>query len=349
MLYLKYRPQTIEEIDNSSVKEKLLSIISTPTIPHAFLLLGPKGTGKTSTARIIAKSINCEKNKRSGSGDSYEPCNDCLSCKAITAGTAIDVLEIDAASNRRIDDIRELNTTVKFMPVSASYKVYIIDEVHMLTTEAFNALLKTLEEPPSHVIFILATTESQKLPKTIISRCVSVQFTRGTKKDLITSLRRVCKGEKIDIEDDVLDLIARRADYAFRDAHKILEELIASNATKITEAEKILGIFFLDNEILKLIEKKDVKTIFEKLEDFEEKGGSFKTLIESLLDTLHLLLLKSKGIEREDNSNLDFSFTLPQIILLLRLFQTSYQDLKFTPIEAIPLEIAVVEYFTQNM
>src|SRR3989344_4787485 len=160
MLYLRYRPQTIAEIDNSSVKNRLLSIIASSELPHAFLLVGPKGTGKTSTARIIAKSINCEKNKRGSKGKDFEPCNDCDSCKAITAGMSIDVVEIDGASNRRIDDIRELNSNVKFIPVSSRYKVYIIDEVHMLTTEAFNALLKTLEEPPSHVVFILATTEA---------------------------------------------------------------------------------------------------------------------------------------------------------------------------------------------
>ncbi|OGK14955.1 DNA polymerase III, subunit gamma and tau [Candidatus Roizmanbacteria bacterium RIFCSPHIGHO2_01_FULL_39_12b] len=348
MLYLRYRPQTIAEIDNSSVKNRLLSIIASSELPHAFLLVGPKGTGKTSTARIIAKSINCEKNKRGSKGKDFEPCNDCDSCKAITAGMSIDVVEIDGASNRRIDDIRELNSNVKFIPVSSRYKVYIIDEVHMLTTEAFNALLKTLEEPPSHVVFILATTEAHKLPKTIISRCVTVTFSKATRADLVSSLERVCIGEKVVVDKQVLTLIAKHADFAFRDAHKLLEEFLTSGITTLDGAKTYFGLTLAESDLLSLIEKGEIRQIFELLENFEDKGGSFKSLIESLLNTLHLLLLKNKGVEKEDNQDLDYAFTLSQIVLLMRLFQNAYRDLKFAPIEALPLEIALVEYFAKQ-
>ena len=321
MLYLKYRPQTISEIDNSSVKERIISIIGAKKLPHAFLLVGPKGTGKTSTARIIAKSINCENNKRGTGTESFEPCNACATCKAITAGTSIDIVEIDGASNRRIDDIRELNTNVKFMPVLARYKVYIIDEVHMLTTEAFNALLKTLEEPPAHVIFILATTEENKLPKTVKSRCVEIQFTKATQSDLISSLKRVCIGENVSVDRATLELVAKHSDFAFRDAHKLLEELLVANATTVEKASVLLGLSTLDNDLLSLIEKKDIKKIFELLEHFESKGGSFKMLIESMLNTLHVLLLKQKGIEKEGAKELEYTFNTKQVIFLMRLLQ----------------------------
>ena len=324
MLYLRYRQQWIGEIDNSSVKNRLLSIIASSELPHAFLLVGPKGTGKTSTARIIAKSINCEKNKRGSKGKDFEPCNDCDSCKAITAGMSIDVVEIDGASNRRIDDIRELNSNVKFIPVSSRYKVYIIDEVHMLTTEA------------------------HKLPKTIISRCVTVTFSKATRADLVSSLERVCIGEKVVVDKQVLTLIAKHADFAFRDAHKLLEEFLTSGITTLDGAKTYFGLTLAESDLLSLIEKGEIRQIFELLENFEDKGGSFKSLIESLLNTLHLLLLKNKGVEKEDNQDLDYAFTLSQIVLLMRLFQNAYRDLKFAPIEALPLEIALVEYFAKQ-
>ncbi|MFN3978738.1 MAG: DNA polymerase III subunit gamma/tau, partial [Sulfurihydrogenibium azorense] len=171
MFYLKYRPQTIEEIDNERVRERIKIVLRSKTIPHAFLLTGPKGIGKTSTARIIAKTINCQNNLFSQKSNSIEPCNICSICQSIIKGYSTDIVEIDAASARGIEEIKELINQIKFYPLQTRYKVYIIDEVHMLTKEAFNALLKTLEEPPSSTIFILASTELEKIPKTIISRC----------------------------------------------------------------------------------------------------------------------------------------------------------------------------------
>jgi len=202
VFYRKYRPQKISELDSEAVRSSLYSTFSKKDIPHAFLFSGPKGLGKTSAARIIAKVINCQKHedKKSFKDEKeIEPCNKCLQCETITNGTNLDVFEIDGASNRGIDEIRDLKEKINLLPTKSSKKIYIIDEVHMLTTEAFNALLKTLEEPPAHAIFILCTTESYKLPQTIVSRCFRIDFKKATNDDLIRSLKRIVKEEEIKI------------------------------------------------------------------------------------------------------------------------------------------------------
>src|SRR5215469_4743338 len=198
VFYRKYRPQHISDLDSASVRQTLYAVLQ-KNIPHAFLFTGPKGLGKTSTARIVAKVVNCEKRKK---GET-EPCNICSQCVSIASGTNVDVLEIDAASNRGIDEIRELKEKIRLAPVLAIQKVYIIDEVHMLTTEAFNALLKTLEEPPEHAMFILCTTEAHKVPETIVSRCFQIMFKPATDQEIARSLERVAKGENLKIEKDV--------------------------------------------------------------------------------------------------------------------------------------------------
>src|SRR5260221_6410497 len=216
--YRKYRPQTISELDSEKVRDTLYAVLSGKEIPHAFLFTGPKGLGKTSTARIVAKVVNClhirsviasgakqsqkeqeiATNSSSSRNDAnIEPDNTCDQCISITNGTNIDVLEIDGASNRGIDEIRELRDRVNLAPSRAKKKIYIIDEVHMLTNEAFNALLKTIEEPPSHVMFVFCTTEPHKVPATIISRCFHVQFPRATDTDIVRSLERIVTGEKL--------------------------------------------------------------------------------------------------------------------------------------------------------
>src|SRR6266480_4765989 len=207
VFYRKYRPQCIDDLDSSTVRETLHAVLQ-KNIPHAFLFTGPKGLGKTSTARIIAKVVNCEKRKKG----LIEPCNECDQCVAITSGTNVDILEIDAASNRGIDEIRELKEKIRLAPVSAQKKVYIIDEVHMLTTEAFNALLKTLEEPPEHAMFILCTTEQAKVPETIVSRCFHIAFKKATDEELVRSFKRIVSGEKLKADDEALMAIARMAD-----------------------------------------------------------------------------------------------------------------------------------------
>ena len=231
VLYRKYRPQKLSELDNEEISQRLIRVFSSAFIPHALLFAGPKGTGKTSAARIVAKVLNCERKvlkekdvilgtseartpeSQSDSGrapikselarmtKSVEPCNVCETCVAITEGRHLDIIEIDAASNRGIDEIRDLREKIKLAPVSARFKVYIIDEVHMLTNEAFNALLKTLEEPPPHAVFILATTEPEKLPQTIVSRCIRFNFQRAKISEILNCLKRVIRGEKLKITD----------------------------------------------------------------------------------------------------------------------------------------------------
>jgi DNA polymerase III subunit gamma/tau len=340
--YRKYRPQTIDDLDNAQVRETLTSVLKKSTT-HAFLFTGPKGLGKTSTARIIAKVVNCEKRK-----ESVEPCNECEQCTSITSGTNMDVLEIDAASNRGIDEIRELKEKIRLSPVSASKKVYIIDEVHMLTTEAFNALLKTLEEPPSHAMFILCTTEPHKVPATIISRCFHLNFKPATEEELIRSFKRIVKAEKIDIELEALKYIAGMSDRGFRDGAKILEEVVSlTEGKKITlelveekyqvshEAEHVIKMF-------DVFEKKNTKEGLEIISKLIEQGFDIKHFITQLMENLHESLLVKVGITNPDAR--DSALTIEDIQMLFELLSKAYADTKFAVLPQLPLELAIIEY-----
>ena len=335
VFYRKYRPQTIAELDLVAVREKLSSILSAKELPHAFLFTGPKGLGKTSSARILAKAINCENKK------GFEPCNKCEACISITNGSNLDVIEIDAASNRGIDEIRDLREKIKFSPATLSKKVYIIDEVHMLTTDAFNALLKTLEEPPSHALFVLCTTEVEKVPATIVSRTFHVQFGKPTKEEIIHSLERVVKGEKLDVEKEVLDEVYKLSEGSFRDGAKILEELsFASPEKKITLAtvETSYKSTSTASEIKKLLEalsQKDLPTSIKIVEGLSKNGADFKVVTEKLAESLHAIVL---GIE--ENSNLNQK----EAVKLLTLVNESYRDIKFSVLPQIPLELVIVGF-----
>lgn len=349
MFYLKYRPQTIDQIDNSRVREIITRILSADHLPHAFLFVGQKGTGKTSTARILAKAINCLNNKFSPNAskrlETIEPCNHCDSCLAIDHSRSVDIIEMDAASNRGIEDIKKLIHESNFLPMSARYRVFIIDEAHMITPEGFNALLKTLEEPPPSVIFVLATTNKDKLPKTIISRCQVVNFGRANEKDIMRMLHRCAAGEKIShIDEKLLKLIASHSDNSFRDAAKIFEELIIQQKLTVDEAEKYLG--FSRKHFLSMIEKKDPKQTLAWVEEFTASGGSIKTLIEQVLDELRTVLLAKAGLDQEKSE--ETKLTKKEIITLIKLFTEAYQNLSRSPIESLPLEIAVIEFYNQN-
>lgn len=259
VFYLKYRPKKISELDSEVLRSRLENVLSgklPDKISHAFLFTGSRGLGKTSTARIIAKAVNCTKRK----DNEIEPCNKCDSCKSINNGSNLDVLEIDGASNRGIDEIRDLREKIRLSPLNSKKKIYIIDEVHMLTAEAFNALLKTLEEPPTHAIFILCTTELQKVPLTITSRCFHIKFSRATEGDLIGSFQRIIKGEGAKADKEALSEIAILSDGSFRDGTKILEELISisPNITRdlIEKKYKTKTINNSLNELINSFEKK---------------------------------------------------------------------------------------------
>ncbi|MEI8232991.1 MAG: DNA polymerase III subunit gamma/tau [bacterium] len=293
-LYLKYRPQTIEELDLSGVRKTLSDIVKANKVAHAYLLTGPRGAGKTSTARVLARIVNCEKN-----GDKLgEPCNKCSACQAILNGSAVDVIEIDAASNRGIDDMRELKEKIRLAPAILPRKVYIIDEVHMLTTEAFNALLKTLEEPPSHSLFILCTTELHKVPETIISRCVQIQFTKATGEEMKRSFARVIAGEGKKVSDEALEYLSKAVDGSFRDGVKILDQVLSnSDIVEIAEIELIVSgsaSYKVTNLANSLIEK-DVTKSLELLSEGVVNGVDMNYLIVSLMRGLRDKLLAGEA------------------------------------------------------
>lgn len=288
-LYRKWRPQGFDSlVGQEAVRTALTNALETGRIAHAYLFAGPRGTGKTSTAKILAKAVNCEH------GPTPNPCNKCQNCVRINDGTSMDVFEIDAASNRGIDEIRDLREKVAFAPVNGRYKVYIIDEVHMLTTEAFNALLKTLEEPPPHVIFILATTEPHKIPATIHSRCQRFDFKRVTDSDIVKRLREVADGSGIAADDDALQLIAVQADGGMRDALSLLDQCgVMAERVSAETVRSVLGIVGREalRELVKTVGEGNVPEALELLEALLAGGKDVKQIITELAEYLRAVLL----------------------------------------------------------
>ncbi len=280
--YLKYRPQIIKELDLTSVREQLTQILQSKSIPHAFLFSGPRGLGKTSAARILAKAVNCENKNRK----SIEPCDKCSSCKNITKGIALDVIEIDGASNRGIDDIRALRDSVATSPVNLNKKIYIIDEVHMLTKEAFNALLKTLEEPPEHVIFIFATTAPERIPDTILSRVFNIKFSIPTKDEVARCLNRVAINEKINLQDSVIDLIYKQSEGGFRDSVKMLEQLSFIDKNITLEVFESLFSKLDLAKFFKFINDANIRDGIQYIKNQELEGIDWHNFYKTIMDQL---------------------------------------------------------------
>lgn len=338
-LYLKYRPQIIEEIDIAQVRQQLKDIVKSANIPHAFLFAGPRGAGKTSAARILAKAVNCEKPTKDG-----EPCNKCDQCVSITRGRSLDIIEIDAASNRGVEDIRALREAVRLSPAGAKKKVYIIDEAHMLTTEASNALLKTLEEPPEHAIFILATTVPEKLLDTIRSRCTLLTFHKAVVPETVRALSRAVAGEKMKVEKGVLEEIAKSVDGSFREAHKILEQLsFGKEKITIEDVKKLVALGEVKpSMLLELLAKKDTKGALEEVDAIVAKGVNLRVYTSEVVGVLRRMLLTRLGVEGEVGENLELNNE--ELREMIELFSRVLLALPTAVIPQLPLELVAIQW-----
>jgi DNA polymerase-3 subunit gamma/tau len=358
-LYRKYRPKTFAEIVGQEYTVKILTnAISSGMISHAYLFTGPRGTGKTTLGRLLAKAVNC-KNRKQGQ---YEPCNQCESCQEINKGNSIDLIEIDAASNRGIDEMRELKEGIRFMPTKSKYKVFIIDECHQLTKEANNALLKTLEEPPSHAIFVLATTEIYKMIPTIISRCQRFDFRKLRIEEIVKRLETILKKEKIEYEEPALFLIAREATGSIRDAESLLDKIISfsgeNQPIKKEMVKKLLGNVEIEliTQFVKYLSEKDAKKAVSFLNESIDKGVNLQQFIKALNSYLReILLLKIDsqfedslifGLTAEEKEKIkEFAEKLSseEIYQFLEKFMEAENKIKYSSIPQLPLELAIVE------
>lgn len=350
-LYREYRPQTFDEVLGQEHVVKILkNQIESGSVAHAYLFCGTRGTGKTTMARLLAKGVNCLSDNA--------PCGECENCNAIKNGSFLDVIEIDAASNNGVDNIRDLRESVNYPPVLGRKKVYIIDEVHMLSTGAFNALLKTLEEPPEDVIFILATTEPQKLPATIMSRCLTLDFKRVTEKKLVEGMKKICLDLKIKVADEALQLIARNADGSVRDGLSILDQCLAAGEKKVSYEDvlELLGTVG-DNaliDIADLIIEKNTKEVLILLTKFIDDGKEMRELTKEFLrhyrnllvckyvdDPAEMLEVSKENAKRiKEQAN---KITLPELHKAIFLLSGTLNEIKWSSQPRVLLELALVQ------
>ncbi len=346
----KWRPQKFSDVvGQEHITATLKNAIKTNRIAHAYLFTGPRGVGKTTTARILAKTLNCLNPKDA------EPCNECEMCKSILSSQSLDIIEIDAASNRGIDEIRTLRESVKYAPTKGKYKVYIIDEVHMLTRESFNAFLKTLEEPPGHTIFIFATTDVHKVPLTIISRCQRFDFRRikmNTIKDL---LGEIAKEEQIEIDDKTLTIIARKADGALRDAESYFDQVVSFCGNKIDPSTVSQMLNLVDDELFFMISdavlQKNFKTVFEVTKILYENGWDFVDFIDGLTEHFRNILtviltgrtelIETAEVYREKYIHYLDSFNEGDMLRLLNFLNKVRQELRFSQNQKLKVEISL--------
>ena len=348
-LYRQYRPNVFDEVQGQEhIVRTLLNIINSQKISHAYLFCGPHGTGKTSVAKIFANTINC-----SHSNDIYKPCQDCIN----NIDRNLDIIEIDAASNNGIDDVRDLREKIKHLPTQSKYKIYIIDEVHMLSKGAFNALLKTLEEPPKHVIFILATTDPQKIPLTILSRVQRFNFKRIDKKTIIKHLMNVFKEEKIEYEDNVLDLIASLGAGSLRDTLSIADQvsIFAGNEKiKLSDVEKLFGITNIDNiiNIINLATSHNIKDLIQLTTKLVENGMDIERFTIQMINVLkdYLILIKTNAIDLLEYTTLDDlkKINISQDKIYDYIFEliNILKEVKFSDLPLQSLELGLIKLAT---
>lgn len=342
VFHLKYRPQKISELDLPEVSTLLTKILKMKERPQSFLLSGPKGSGKTSTARIMAKAVNCLEL------DGVEPCGKCKNCLEITKGNSMDVIEVDGASNRGIEDVRSLKEGAYLSPSRLKVKVFIIDEVHMLTKEAFNALLKLIEEPPQNTMFLLCTTDPEKIPETVLSRLTKLDFRKGNKAELYNSIKKTVDKEKLEIEGEALDIIAERSDGSFRNIQKTLNDLVMNYGKKMTKGQ--VAIYFEERsgdydegDFEQDLAAGETRKILEKLEKMANKAVDFRSFRERLVVYFQSKLLMIYGVgegmvvmSRDD------------LVRWLNLLIQASKVEKEAVIAQLPLELAVVEFGKTN-
>ncbi len=357
VLYQKYRPQNFSEIfGQNHIKTTLENEIISDKISHAYLFCGPRAVGKTTLARVLAKAVNCENR----SEKDFEPCNECASCISVSNFNNLDVIEIDAASNTGVDNVRENIISLSRVKSSNNrYKVFIIDEIHMLSLSAFNALLKTLEEPPTNVIFILCTTEIYKVPLTIISRCERFDFKRISVNDMMAKLEVIAKNEKLEIDRDVLELVSLKADGHLRDAESLLSQIIAISGDKIDLASANLVIPYNNLEenlkLLSALSRKDASSAIRIVNDLLGSGINLKNFLNDLVELLRKMILSKINDSLSSSLGLDLSekleikigelnrnFSLDNLTSITDEFLKASKELSLASIPALPLELAII-------
>lgn len=363
VLYRKYRPQVFNEfVGQEYVVQTITNAIVQDQVSHAYLFSGPHGTGKTTLARLLAKGVNCEQRKQG----EFEPCGECSACREISRGQAIDLIEIDAASHRGIDDIRELRDDIRFVPSKLNYKVFIIDEAHQLTKDAFNALLKTLEEPPSHAIFVLATTQVHQMLPTIISRCQRFDFRRLTVPEIVNRLEFICNQEQVEIESSALELLAQNAEGSIRDGESLLDQVLTfggrSQKIGVDKVKDLLGLVETGKVIqfTDLLLQKQTSEALSALEKMRTQGTDLEQFSQALVDYLRkTLLFKSmgksnpavSGFTQEQIAKLKKqaqAFDQAQLRKTLQTFLKAQNKMRYSSISQLPLELAVIELCTKN-
>lgn len=357
-LYRKYRPQKfIDLIGQDHVRQILTNALATGQFSHAYLFAGSKGSGKTSTARLLAKALNCT--GRELGPNSVEPCNKCKSCQEITLGHSLDVVEIDAASNRGIDEIRELRDKIRFAPTSSRFKIYVIDECHMLTKEAFNALLKTLEEPPPHAIFILATTELHKVLPTILSRVQTFDFRKARHEEIMLLLSKIVKQEKILIEDEALGLLSQLAYGAYRDAVSMLDQVASlgweeQKTITLLDVQKVLGQTTEKSvwDLVGLISEKDRAAALKLVEEIYFEGRDLEHFTFNVIGVFRKIILAKNGLINDFEKNteegqkvlvLAEKFSSEELIAIIDKFLSVATMVKSSAMGQLPLEMAIFE------